>query len=225
MWWTYTATTGGTTQVSIISANDGSGPYPNGGIWVWETSASTIAAVEASPVKANAYRANATTFNATKGQTYKVRIGTTYNEVANFRVRVETGPGNDNVSDAVSINALSSGQSYTSPDWTNALAGKEAGENDDLSSRGLWWAYTATTTGSVRVSVIADSTGATLPRPSTYAWDSTATTASQVQTGTRYGDWGTSVITFPVTAGKTYKIRVGNVYGDLGKFRLKLDAL
>jgi hypothetical protein len=163
------------------------------------------------------------TFAATAGTTYRIAVDARTAIVGYYGLQLSTTPGNDAFTDATALTG-------TSIAGFTRGATKEPGEPDHAGNPGghsVWYRWTAPSTGSVTL----EACGAVQPFSSyfdtvlaVYAGSAvTALTpvASNNDAGTSCSfNQVASAVTFPVTAGTTYRIAVDGFGGETGSFTL-----
>lgn len=161
-------------------------------------------------------------FHANSGVTYNFQVDYRSSEGNfNFKLRLQAPPANDKFASATAIGpALPVTQNGTTVDSTYE-AGEPASLGGSSSSRSVWYSWTASTTGRVRLGLC----------DLTYV-DGPLNNATIVYTGSTLGTLvpiasltsNDCVMDFPVVAGTNYKIAVsGNIAGDFN-FVLTLQA-
>jgi type II secretory pathway pseudopilin PulG len=226
MWWNFTPTATGTYLFNIIGSSTGSTPYVHHMFYVWETSPTTPVASLGTPYaqKTSSYRTTeGVTFTGIAGRTYRLRVSG--NTPIQMRVQMSRGPLNDFLATAADVPDIAPGDSWTSADVDNTRAGAEPYEPTD-NGYSMWWTYTPTRSGTVRVEVLAPTDGANYVRyRRLYAYrtttgDVTATGGAIANAGYT-GDYD-PVINFPVVAGLTYKVKMSTTgAGQFGRYRMK----
>lgn len=228
VWWNFSPSVNGTYWFNIVGQESGGAPYEHHTYDIWQTPTATpIASLGgASASQGGSYRsASGITLVALAGQTYKIRVSG--NTDTPMRLQVTRGPANDFLADAAPVPALTVGVPWLSEDLDNTRAGAEAGE-PGKPSHGMWWTYTATNGGTLKVEILAPTDAATA-----YGWRYTAayrTTSTDVATLAAATKWEDGymndyapILNIPLTAGQTYKIRAASYDVSMyGRYRLKL---
>lgn len=192
---------------------------------VWDTAASTpvasLGTAYASETRSYS-SARGISFHGAAGRTYKLRVSGTTNTP--FRLQVARGPVNDMLATAAEVPALSVGTPWVSDDVDNTRAGAEPSEPTP-SDYGMWWTYTPTTSGNLRVEVLAPADGLNYTRyRKLYAYRTTSTdvtaTGAYIARDQYTGDYD-PIINVAVVAGQTYKIKMTTAAGQFGRYRMK----
>ena len=170
---------------------------------------------------------SAVSFDAVAGITYKIAVDGSDGSVGRFALKIRGRPQNDDFAGAQTLsNALPS----FFAEGSNGFATKQAGEPDhagDPGGHSLWYSWTPTTSGKVRISTCTTSgtldallavyTGSSLGSLSAFASNDDASNQS-----CRESD---AAVRLTVSAGTTYWIAVDGKNGSVGNFSLSGEGL
>jgi hypothetical protein len=160
------------------------------------------------------------TFFATATTVYRIRVDGFAGDVGSINLQLDEvlPPPNDNFANAIVL----SGRSAARTGDTNIGATLEPGEPATVAGEpggvSIWYRWTAPATGSARIDTITSDFDTLLGIYTGSAVDTLTVVASDDQGGGS----DTSVVTFGVTAGTTYQIRVDGFFGDTGLVNLHL---
>lgn len=230
LWWKFTADRSTTYAFEVAAASDGTAPFSYPGVYVWQSSATTVTDLPATPLAKQTGSGGSPgkvgNVQVAKGQTYLIRISSyTSSWSGKFRLKVTSGPANDSLADATVLTGLPlSDISWYTPDVDNTFAGPEAGEPAN-SAGSMWWTMVAPRTATYEVRVVAAADGTAPPQyPGLAAWATTTTDVTALGTAraSQYGSGGrVGIISFPAMQGETIKIRISSA-GYYGKHRLRI---
>ena len=176
-----------------------------------------------SPVASNddaGDQTSSVSFSATAATVYRIRVDGYAGDVGtiNFHLAEVLPPPNDNFANAIVL----SGRSALRTGDTNVGATLEPGEPatvaGELAGASVWYRWTAPATGQARIDTISSNFDTLLGIYTGAAVDSLTVVASNDDGGSS----GTSAVTFGVTAGTTYQIRVDGYFADTGTINLHL---
>jgi Fibronectin type III domain/PASTA domain/Divergent InlB B-repeat domain len=160
------------------------------------------------------------TFSATAATVYRIRVDGYAGDVGTINLHLDEvlPPPNDNFANALVL----SGRSAARTADTNVGATLEAGEPTTVAGEpggaSVWYRWTSPTSGSARIDTTTSNFDTLLGVYTGNAVDALTVVASNDDNGASL----TSAVTFGVTAGTIYQIRVDGFAGDTGLINLHL---
>ncbi|MEX0726652.1 MAG: hypothetical protein WD065_10310, partial [Planctomycetaceae bacterium] len=211
VWWTWTASASGHVQIDTL----GSDFDTLLGIYTGNALGSLVQVVSNDDYFE---QTSMVTFNAVAGTTYQIAVDGFDGVQGNISLQLRTPPANDDFANRVTINGSSA-----TVNGSNLGGTKQASEPNhagDVGGASVWWSWTASSTGSVRI----DTLGSEFDTLLAVYTGANVASLSEVASNDDVLNFG-SQVTFNAVAGTTYQIAVDGFDGSQGNVTLRLQTV
>ncbi|MEI6862097.1 MAG: MBG domain-containing protein, partial [Verrucomicrobiota bacterium] len=216
VWWSWTAPATGTVTISTAGSSFDTLLAVYTG-----TAVGALTSVGSNDDSSTSTNSSTVVVGVQSGTTYQIAVDGFIGATGTVKLDLtfaagSAGPVNDNFASSLTLSGLA-----VTTTGSNVAATKEPGEPNHANDRGgksVWWSWTAPNTGTVTITTVGSNFDTLL---GIYTGD-TVSGLTLVATDDDSGGSSTSLVSFNVTAGSTYRIAVDGFSGKAGNIVLAL---